>query len=81
MTNQNYGVMPGTVTSKNSAKTTSTKIETILGSFLADRSLNRFEAEPLHDHCLNSTVSTLQNGHGVKIDRAREIAPCLGGAL
>ncbi|WP_198111541.1 hypothetical protein [Inhella proteolytica] len=42
-------------------------------------SLNRFEGERHHDHCLHSTVSTLQNQHGILIDRVTETVPCLGG--
>ena len=57
-----------------------TKLETILGLFVSGRSLNRFDAEQHHDHCLNSTVSGLQNGHGIVIDRERESVPCLSGA-
>jgi len=38
-----------------------TKESGILKVFLAGRSLNRFEAEPLGDHCLHSTISTLRS--------------------
>lgn len=55
------------------------KLATILELFVSGKSLNRFEAERHHDHCLHSTVSTLQNGHGIQIDRGRESVPCLGG--
>lgn len=42
-----------------------TKIQTILES-LVRRSLNRFEAERLGDHCLNSTISELRKeGHTI----------------
>ncbi len=51
----------------------------ILKAFVEGRSLNRFEAESLHDHCLNSTVSVLQNTFGVIIDRHRESVPCVNG--
>ena len=51
----------------------------ILKAFLEGRSLNRFEAEALHDHCLNSTVSALQNNFGIVIDRNRESVPCVNG--
>jgi hypothetical protein len=57
-----------------------TKLENILRQLLNGKSLNRFEAEHHHDHCLNSTISTLQNGHGIIIDREREKVPCLDGA-
>jgi hypothetical protein len=63
----------------NSNGSKSTKLKTIHKWFLDGKSLNRFEAEALHDHCLNTTVSTLQNVYGVKINRKRETVPCLGG--
>ena len=40
-----------------------TKLASILGHFSEGGSLNRFEAERLGDHCLNSTVSILANVH------------------
>jgi hypothetical protein len=55
------------------------KLATILKVFLSGQSLNRFDAERYHDHCLNSTVSTLQNSHGVLIKRHRETVPCVNG--
>ncbi|HMP09194.1 hypothetical protein [Hydrogenophaga sp.] len=58
------------------AKTT--KIATILGLFVKGRSLNRFDAEAHHDHCLNSTVAALQDW-GLIVDREWERVPCLGG--
>jgi hypothetical protein len=57
-----------------------TKLTTILVLLVRGKSLNRFEAEHHRDHCLNSTISTLQNGHGIVIDRERETIPCLNGA-
>ena len=77
-----------TTTTKDSKQTDSTttkpskttKLATILGLLVSGRSLNRFEAEHHHDHCLNSTISTLQNGHGIVIERERETVPCLSGA-
>ena len=56
-----------------------TKLENILRQLVNGKSLNRFEAEHHYDHCLNSTISTLQNGHGIIIDRERETVPCLNG--
>lgn len=57
-----------------------TKLATILTLLVSGRSLNKFEAEHHHDHCLNTTISTLQNGYGIVIDRERESVPCLSGA-
>jgi hypothetical protein len=62
---------------KDTPKTT--KLATILRLFVSLKSLNRFDAEHHHDHCLNTTISTLQNGHGIQLDRERESVPCLGG--
>jgi hypothetical protein len=43
---------------------------------LCERSYNRFEAErQLHDHCLHTTVSTLQNQHGIEVNRKLESVP------
>lgn len=55
------------------------KLEIILHHLIKYRSINRFEAEKIHDHCLNSTISTLQNNYGIIIDRVRESVPCLNG--
>lgn len=47
----------------------------MLRLFVAGKSLNTFEAEPLGDHCLNSTVSTLTNNHGLEFHRQWESVP------
>jgi hypothetical protein len=52
----------------------------VLTAFLAGRSFNRFQAERpeseggLSDHCLHSTVSTIQE-KGVRISRKSEAVP------
>lgn len=51
------------------------KAANILSHFYAGESLNRFEAERIGDHCLNSTVSTLANRHGLAFHRQRESVP------
>ncbi len=51
------------------------KIARILSHLLSGASLNRFEAEKLGDHCLNSTISTLANKHGLVIERHSENVP------
>ena len=38
-------------------------------------SLNRFEAERLGDHALNSTISTLANRYDIEVARRREKCP------
>lgn len=55
-----------------------TKIGTILDLLLRGHTLNRFEAERHHDHCLHSTVSSIQDC-GVLVDREWERVPCMGG--
>ena len=56
-----------------------TKLETILGLFVNGLNMNRFEAENHYDHCLHSTVSTLQNNYVIKIARQSETVACLRG--
>ncbi len=51
------------------------KTMSILAYFLTGATLNRFEAEPLGDHCLNSTISELANRHGVTFKRTPEKVP------
>lgn len=41
-------------------RTQHTKESTILAIMSGGRSLNRFDAEPLGDHCLHSTIATLR---------------------
>ena len=47
---------------------TVTKNDTIM-SELAERPLNRFEAEKIGDHCLPSTISRLTKLHGLEFPR------------
>jgi hypothetical protein len=77
-------VGPDTTTTTNTKQGGSkalktTKLANILRQLVTGQSLNRFEAEHHHDHCLNNTVSALQNGYGIAIERKRESVPCLGG--
>jgi len=58
-------------------KSANKKVAAILRLFFYGERMNRFEAERHHDHCLNSTVSTLQNGYGIKIERVTEVVPCV----
>jgi len=48
------------------------KMVRILSQLMNGGTLNRFEAEALGDHCLNSTVSTLKNTHGLNLHRQWE---------
>lgn len=52
-----------------------TKIGRVLAYLLQDRSLNRFEAERLGDHCLHSTISSLTHSYGLKFARQSERVP------
>ncbi len=53
--------------------TQQTKMETI-GKVLMVRPLNRFEAERIGDHCLNTTISDLSK-QGWEFDREWETVP------
>ena len=57
-----------------------TKLYRVLSALL-ERSYNRFESERLlHDHALHSTVSTIQNKYGIRVDRKSETIPGFEGA-
>lgn len=56
-----------------------TKTGRILSLLVAGKTLNRFEAEDHHEHCLPSTISTLQR-EGIVIERVNEAVPCVNGA-
>jgi hypothetical protein len=66
---------------EGSGKDTSkaTKLENILRQLVNGKNLNRIEAEHHHDHCLNSTISSLQNGQGIIVDLKREYVPYPNG--
>ncbi|MGC8120983.1 hypothetical protein [Marinobacter sp. VGCF2001] len=51
------------------------KTARILKVMLDGGSLNRFDAEPVGDHCLNSTISTLKNHYGLVFNRSWERVP------
>jgi hypothetical protein len=73
----------GTTTTKNThasfKRSKTTKLAHMLKVFSSGQSLNRFEAERYHDHCLNTTVSILQNSYKIQFNRVSETVPCLGG--
>jgi hypothetical protein len=57
----------------------STKLGRVLHALAQGGSWNRFEAaQHLHDWCLHSTVSALEN-HGVHVSRQTEAVPGYGG--
>ena len=53
----------------------SSKIARVLAHLVYEGALNRFEAERIGDHCLNSTISTLANRYGVMFERTPEVVP------
>lgn len=56
------------------------KIDRVYIALMEGRRFNRFEAERiLHDHCLHSTISTLEKKHRITIERENEKVPCFGG--
>lgn len=57
----------------------SSKIARILAHLVRGETLNRFEAEHLGDHCLNSTISTLANRFGLIVSRQQESIPSRWG--
>ena len=57
-----------------------TKLYRVLSALLK-RSYNLFEAsDVLHDRSLHSTVSTIQNVYGIRVDRRIETVPGFEGA-
>lgn len=65
---------------RNSTPEAPSKIANILTHLVTGASLNRFEAERLGDHCLNSTIAVLANRHGLTFQRQRERVPNKWGA-
>jgi hypothetical protein len=57
------------------------KEDSILLYFAKGKKLNRFQAEPLGDHCLHTTISDLQRKYPIKFDRQTIKVPNRFGAL
>lgn len=51
------------------------KIARVLGHLITGASLNRFEAERIGDHCLNSTIAVLSNKYCLMLKRQPERVP------
>lgn len=51
------------------------KICRVLAYLIAGKSLNRFEAERIGEHCLHSTISRLANQYGLTVARKAESVP------
>lgn len=57
------------------------KIHRVLRALASGRSFNRFEAEwALHDHCLHTTVASIQRAYGINVYRELETVPGYEGA-
>lgn len=57
-----------------------TKVRRVFDHFMEGFSVNLFEAQRiLHDRCLHSTVSTLQNEYDIEISRQFETVPGFEG--
>lgn len=65
----------------NNTTKPSTKIARVLSHLMAGNSLNRFEAENIGDHCLNSTIAALANRYSLAFLRQREQIPNRFGTL
>lgn len=55
-----------------------TKIQTIYSAIRERRGLNRFDAERLGDHCLNSTIAVLRAKGVVILDHWEEVPTRFG---
>lgn len=53
----------------------SSKIANVLNHLLTIGDLNRFDAERIGDHCLNTTISVLANNYALLIVRTPEKVP------
>jgi hypothetical protein len=51
------------------------KISRVLAYLITGKSLNRFEAERIGEHCLHSTISRLSNEHCLTFIRQPEAVP------
>lgn len=60
---------------------TPTKVFRVLNHLLQHGSLNRFEAQLIGDHCLNTTISTIANMYRLVIHRVPERAKDHWGAI
>lgn len=68
----------GNQQTNNTTTRRTTKWRRILAELADGRSLNRFEAERIGDHCLHSTVSKIER-HGIKVSRRIEKVPGYDG--
>lgn len=65
----------------NIASPFNNKLSNILFCFAIGGTLNRFEAERIGDHCLNSTISTIRNRLNIPLADSWERVPNRFGTL
>jgi len=65
-------------TAQETAHAESTKIGRVLATLRSGRSLNRFEAERIGEHALNSTIAVLRAEGYAIIDRWEEVPTRFG---
>ena len=65
-------------TAQETAPSESTKIGRVLATLRSGRSLNRFEAERIGEHALNSTIAVLRAEGYAIIDRWEEVPTRFG---
>ncbi len=51
------------------------KIDRVIEAMEQPHGLNRFEAERIGDHCLNSTVAVIRTAHGARLHQEWETVP------
>lgn len=70
------GAQPGEVgTAQNTNPKPNKKIYRVEAELKQPRGMNRFEAERIGDHCLNSTVADLRKTYGDKLIQRWERVP------
>ena len=62
-------------TAKTSNSNRSTKLDRVIAALHNPRGLNRFEAERIGEHCLNSTIAIIRKLHGSKLIQQWETVP------
>lgn len=74
-TKDNARGQAGEVGIANTASRQHTKLGRVIEALRDPAGLNRFEAERLGDHCLNSTIAIIRQMYGDKLIQRREIVP------
>lgn len=75
LTKDNATGQGGEVDIANTASRQHTKLARVIEALRDPAGINRFEAERLGDHCLNSTVAIIREMYGDKLIQRREIVP------